>query len=87
MLLAIIKACKQYYSNFNFVYCLADGVRTIPADESKLYNGHYCVDCSSYVTWALYEYALANGKTNMKNYFSYQRSSNTFASVGAMRWK
>ena len=43
-------------------------------DKTKLYNGNYAVDCSSYVTWVLYEYALANGKTDMKNYFSYQRN-------------
>ena len=82
-LLGIIKACKTYYASNNFSYNLADGTRTIPADQSKLYNGSYAVDCSSYVTWVLYEYALANGKTNMKNYFSYQRNSATFAQIGA----
>lgn len=82
-LLTIIKNCKSYYANNNFTYSLANGARTIPADQSKLYNGKYCVDCSSFVTWALYEYASANGKTSMKNYFSYQRNSATFASIGA----
>ena len=82
-LLEIIKACKTYYTNNNFVYSLAPGVRTIPADKSKLYNGNYSVDCSSYVSWVLYEYALINGKTDMKNYFSYQRNSSTFANIGA----
>ena len=82
-LMSIIKNCKTYYANNNFIYSLAPGARTIPADKSKLYNGNYCVDCSSYVSWVLYEYALANGKTNMKNYFSYQRNSATFASIGA----
>lgn len=82
-LLGIIKGCKSYYANNNFIYSLANGARTIPADKSKLYNGNYCVDCSSYVTWVLYEYALANGKTDMKNYFSYQRNSTTFANIGA----
>ena len=82
-LMGIIKACKAYYANNNFVYSLAAGARTIPADKSKLYNGNYCVDCSSYVSWVLYEYALINGKTNMQNYFSYQRNSATFASIGA----
>ena len=82
-LMGIIKACKAYYANNNFVYSLAAGARTIPADQSKLYGGNYCVDCSSYVSWVLYEYALINGKTNMQNYFSYQRNSSTFASIGA----
>lgn len=82
-LMGVIKACKAYYANNNFVYSLAAGARTIPADKSKLYNGNYCVDCSSYVSWVLYEYALINGKTNMQNYFSYQRNSSTFASIGA----
>ena len=82
-LIEIIKACKTYYANNNFVYSLAPGARSIPADKAKLYNGNYAVDCSSYVTWVLYEYALANGKTDMKNYFSYQRNSATFASIGA----
>lgn len=82
-LLDIIRSCKAYYANNNFVYSLANGARSIPADKTKLYNGNYAVDCSSYVTWVLYEYALANGKTDMKNYFSYQRNSATFASIGA----
>ena len=82
-LLGIIKACKAYYANNNFVYSLTPGARSIPADKTKLYNGNYAVDCSSYVTWVLYEYALANGKTDMKNYFSYQRNSANFASIGA----
>ena len=82
-LIGIIKACKAYYANNNFIYSLANGARTIPADKSKLYNGNYAVDCSAYVTWVLYEYALINGKTNMQNYFSYQRNSATFANIGA----
>ncbi len=82
-LLEIVKSCKAYIANNNFVYSLAAGARTIPMDNSKLYNGHYCVDCSSYVSWVLYEYALINGNTNMKNYFNYQRNSATFASIGA----
>lgn len=82
-LLTIIKNCKTYYAKNNFSYNLAAGVRSIPADNSKSYNGNYYVDCSSYVSWVLYEYALANGKTDMKNYFSYQRNSATFASIGA----
>lgn len=79
----IAKACKKYIAENNFIYSLASGARTIPMDKSKLYNGNYCVDCSSYVSWILYEYALINGKTNMQNYFSYQRNSATFASIGA----
>lgn len=79
----IAKACKSYISQNNFVYSLAAGARTIPMDKSKLYNGNYCVDCSSYVSWVLYEYALINGKTSMQNYFNYQRNSSTFASIGA----
>ena len=82
-LLTIIKNCKAYYANNNFSYSTAAGVRSIPADKSTSYSGKYYVDCSSYVTWALYEYALANGNTAMKNYFSYQRNSATFASIGA----
>ena len=82
-LFTIIKNCKAYYANNNFYYSTAAGVRTIPADKSTSYSGKYYVDCSSYVTWALYEYALANGNTAMKNYFSYQRNSATFASIGA----
>ncbi|MBQ9279535.1 MAG: peptidoglycan-binding protein [Clostridia bacterium] len=82
-LLTIIKNCKSYYANNNFNYSLADGVRSIPADKSKSYSGKYYVDCSAFTTWVLYEYANANGKTAMKNYFSYQRNSATFASIGA----
>ena len=82
-LMSIIKNCKSYYAQNNFYYSLANGVRSIPADKSKNYSGKYYVDCSSYVTWVLYEYALANGKDNMKDYFSYQRNSTTFASIGA----
>lgn len=82
-LLTIIKNCKSYYAKNNFIYSTASGVRSIPADKSISYNGNYYVDCSSYVSWVLYEYALANGKTDMKNYFSYQRNSATFANIGA----
>jgi len=84
-LMAIIKNCKAYYSNNKFYYSTAAGVRSIPADGSKpsgSYNRYY-TDCSNYVSWVLYEYALANNNTNMKNYFSYQRNSATFASIGA----
>ncbi|MBQ8298721.1 MAG: peptidoglycan-binding protein [Clostridia bacterium] len=82
-LLTIIQNCKTYYANNNFYYSLANGVRSIPADQSKTYNSKRYVDCSSFVTWALYEYAKANGLSNMMNYFSYQRNSATFASIGA----
>lgn len=82
-LINIIKNCKSYYSNNNFKYSLAAGVRSIPADKSKSYNSNYYTDCSNFVSWVLYEYALANGKTSMQNYFSYQRNSATFASIGA----
>ena len=79
----IIKNCKAYYANNNFYYSLAAGVRSIPADSSKTYSGKRYVDCSSFTSWVLYEYALANGKTSMKNYFSTQKTSSTFASIGA----
>lgn len=82
-IMSIAKACKSYIAQNNFVYSLAAGARTIPMDKSKLYNGSYCVDCSSYVSWVLYEYALINGKTSMQNYFNHQRNSSTFASIGA----
>jgi len=82
-LLQIIKNCKTYYANNNFYYSTANGVRTIPADNSTSYSGKYYVDCSSFVTWVLYEYASANGNISMKNYFSYQRNSQTFANIGA----
>lgn len=82
-LLNIIKNCKSYYANNNFYYSIADGVRTIPADKSLSYGGKYYVDCSSFVTWVLYEYASANNNNAMKNYFSYQRNSASFANVGA----
>ena len=82
-LLAIMQDCKNYYADNAFVYSLADGARTIPADKSQRYNGNYCVDCSAYVTWVLYEYARANHLDSMQAYFSYQRSSKTFASIGA----
>lgn len=82
-LMDIIKNCKTYYSQNNFYYSLANGVRSIPADKSKSYNSRYYVDCSSYVTWVLYEYARANGNAAMQNYFSYQRNSATFASIGS----
>ncbi len=82
-LLDIIKNCKKYYASNNFSYSLASGVRSIPADKSKNYSGKYYVDCSTYVSWVLYEYANANGNSSMKNYFSYQRNSATFASIAA----
>lgn len=82
-LLQIIKNCKSYYANNNFYYSLANGVRSIPADKSTNYSGKYYVDCSSFVTWVLYEYASVNNNNAMKNYFSYQRNSTTFASIGA----
>ena len=82
-LLQIIQNCKAYYANHNFYYSTANGVRSIPADKSTNDSGKYYVDCSSFVTWAVYEYASANHNTAMKNYFSYQRNSATFASIGA----
>ena len=82
-LLTIIKNCKNYYAKNNFYYSLANGVRSIPADQSKTYDSKRYVDCSSFVTWALYEYARANNLNDMMNYFSYQRNSATFASIGA----
>lgn len=81
-LLTIIQNCKSYYAKNNFYYSLADGVRSIPADQSKTYNSKRYVDCSSFVTWVLYEYANANNLASMANYFSYQRNSATFASIG-----
>ncbi len=81
-LLTIIKNCKSYYAKNNFYYSLANGVRSIPADQSKTYDSKRYVDCSSFVTWALYEYAKANNLTDMMKYFSYQRNSATFASIG-----
>lgn len=82
-LVEIIKNCKKYYANNNFYYSLAPGVRSIPADKSKTYDGKRYVDCSSFTSWVLYEYALINGKTSMQNYFSSQRTSSTFANIGA----
>lgn len=82
-LLTIIQNCKTYYAKNNFYYSLANGVRSIPADQSKTYGYKRYVDCSSFVTWVLYEYANANNLTSMANYFSYQRNSATFASIGA----
>ena len=83
-LISIIKNCKAYYTNNNFYYSTANGVRSIPADKSTPDSlGRCYTDCSCYVSWCLYEYALANGKTDMKSYFSYQRNSATFASIGA----
>lgn len=82
-LLGIIKNCKAYYANNNFCYSQATGVRRIPADKSKTYNGVRYVDCSTYVSWSLYEYALINGKTSMEKYFSTQKTSSNFASIGA----
>lgn len=82
-LLTIIKNCKNYYAKNNFYYSLANGVRSIPADQSKTYDSKRYVDCSSFVTWALYEYARTNNLTDMIKYFSYQRNSATFASIGA----
>ena len=84
-LLTIIQNCKAYYAKNNFYYSLANGVRSIPADQSKTYDSKRYVDCSSFVTWVLYEYAKANNLTDMMNYFSYQRNSATFASIGANR--
>lgn len=81
-LISIIKNCKAYYANNNFYYSLEPGVRSIPADNSKTYSGKRYVDCSSFTSWVLYEYALANNKTSMKNYFSTQKTSSVFASVG-----
>ncbi len=82
-LIGIIQNCKKYYTTNNFYYSTASGVRSIPADNSKSYNGQYYTDCSNFLSWVLYEYARANGNTSMKNYFSYQRNSATFASIGA----
>ena len=81
-LVNIIKNCKSYYANNNFYYSLSAGVRCIPADNSKTYNGKRYVDCSSFTSWVLYEYALANEKTSMKDYFSTQKTSSVFASIG-----
>lgn len=83
-LMSIIKNCKAYYANNNFYYSTAPGVRSIPADKSIITDSYkrYYTDCSNYVSWVLYEYALANGNTNMKNYFSYQRNSATFKNIG-----
>ena len=82
-LIQIIKNCKSYLANNNFYYSTANGVRTIPMDKSTSYSGKYYVDCSSFVSWALYEYARANGNLLMQNYFNYQRNSATFAQIGA----
>lgn len=82
-LVEIIKNCKQYYASNNFYYSLEAGVRTIPADKSKTYDGKRYVDCSSFTSWVLYEYALNNGKTSMQNYFSTQKTSATFANIGS----
>lgn len=82
-LLTIIKNCKAYYANNNFSYSLAPGVRSVPADRSKSYSSKYYVDCSTFVSWVLYEYALANGNAGMQNYFDTQQNSAVFASIGA----
>jgi len=80
----IIKNCKNYYANNKFYYSTAAGVRTIPADKSKIHDSSNCyyTDCSCYVSWVLYEYALANNNKPMQDYFSYQRNSATFKTIG-----
>lgn len=84
-LINIIKNCKAYYANNNFYYSTAAGARSIPADNSKPFGsyGRYYTDCSCFTSWVLHEYARANGNTAMKNYFSTQKSSSVFASIGA----
>lgn len=79
----IIKNCKSYYANNNFYYSLAAGVRSIPADNSRSYSSKYYTDCSTYVSWVLYEYAHANGNTTMKSYFSSQKNSAVFSNIGS----
>lgn len=83
-LIDIIKNCKSYYATNKFYYSTANGVRSIPADKSIKYGDYnrYYTDCSCYVSWVLYEYALACNQTDMQKYFSYQRNSTTFKSIG-----
>ncbi len=83
-LMKIIQNCKSYYAQNHFAYSIANGARKIPADQSVKFGTEqkYYTDCSCYVSWVLYEYALANQNTAMKNYFSYQRNSATFKTIG-----
>lgn len=42
----------------------------------------YRTDCSTYVSWVIYEFAKLNGYTDLQNEFSKQHSSYTFKDIG-----
>lgn len=98
-LMAIIKKCMAFYVKNEFKYCQGSAGRLIPPyDESGKVRQqkHVCedcakhcsvpayrTDCSTYVSWVIYEYAKANGFTELQNEFSTQHSSYVFEEIGS----
>lgn len=51
----------------------------VTCDDPKHYSGlAYRTDCSTYVSWVIYEYARANGWTDLEEMFNSQQSSGKF---------
>lgn len=65
-----IESCKKYYRDNGFTYGLSG---SIPADASNPQT-----DCSTYVSWVMYEYGKANGKATLTNSFSKVKRSSDF---------
>ncbi|MBQ9314979.1 MAG: peptidoglycan DD-metalloendopeptidase family protein [Clostridia bacterium] len=98
-LMSIIKNCMAFYVDNNFKYCQGSAGRLIPPYDSSgkvRQKKHVCnscskncsspayrTDCSTYVSWVIYEYAKANGFTDLQNEFSRQHSSYDFQSIGS----
>jgi len=80
----------SFYVNNNFAYSQAGGAGRLvpPYDENgncrqKKVDGHYRTDCSTYVSWVIYEFAKAHGYTDLQAEYSKQHSSYDFQQLGS----
>jgi len=69
-----IESCKAFYRDNNFTYGHS---AAIPPSKS---TGN--TDCSTYVTWVLYEYAKANNNPSLLQRFSKREKADFFYAVG-----
>ena len=85
----IAKNCMEFYKKNKFEYSQDGGAgRLVPPYDAngncrqKKYNGYYRTDCSTYVSWVIYEFAKAHGYKDLQKEFSRQHSSYDFQSIG-----
>lgn len=96
--IGIARSCMQFYIDNKYKYCQGSAGRLIPpydANGNVRQNPHsqcstsgcsagraYRSDCSTYVSWVIYEWAKVHGYTDLQEYFDSQITSGGFESIG-----